>query len=344
MKSKKYLEFKETYLDKYNVFYNEQIMTQWNNEWNKRIKVIRDQLEIVIGNIVKLQKQVPIEIGCIQISLLLSSIRTGHPELMYEVYDGGRELGVLLYAQTFQTDWFIADWSETKQQIEDKIVELNWRSYLGEEAVEAMFYENINIILASLAYSFKYEFKDFMTYQKANQLVITDGFYLSFGEYRGWKKILYQYVDPKDILQQGLEKDFSYMRFSECHYRERRLAGFRLDNTRFEKCVFLKMTFHDVDFRDADFEECVFRECVFEKCLLNGTVFESCDMQRIGWNENQMKCGAIVDEKGEQDIYRPTFFVKCILHKHNFKKNIIAGCLKFACDEEEVIDTENEIL
>ena len=344
MKSKKYLEFREKHLEKYNAYYNEYLMAQWNSEWNERLRKMRNQLETVIANVVALQQQVPIEIGCIQISLLLSSIQTGHPELMYEVYDAGMEFGTLLYAQTFQTDWFIADWTETRKKIENEIKKLNWQSYLGKEEISAMFYENIDIILASLTYMLKYEFKDFMTYKKAEQLVTTDGFYLSMGEYRGWKRVLYQYVEPKDILQQGLDKEFSYMFFSECHYKEKRLAGFRLDNTRFEKCVFLKTIFHRIDFRDADFKECIFRECVFENCILNGTVFEECDMQRIEWNENQIKSGAIVDEEGNQDIYRPTLFVKCILHKHDFKKNIIAGCLKIACDEEGIVDIENEIL
>lgn len=344
MKSKKYIEFKEKYLEQCDAVYGEKLMAQWQEEWEKRIKLIKGQIEIVIANMVQIQQQAPIEIGCIQISLLLSSIEAGKPELMYEVYDAGMELGTLLYAQSFQTDWFIPDREEEKNQIRDRIKELNWQSYLGEEEIKALFFENINMILVSLSHALKYEFDDFMTYSGADKLKVVDGFYLSIGEYRGWRKILYCYVETKDILQQGLEKEFSYMRFKDCHYRDRRLAGFQLAHTKFEKCVFLKMTFHEVDFSDADFEECVFRECVFERCQLNGTVFEQCDMQRVEWKENQMKSGAVKHEEGGTDIYRPTCFVKCILHKHNFIKNVIAGCLTIACDEEEVINTENEIL
>lgn len=344
MKSKKYLEFREKYLDTYIVAYNEKLTLQWQEEWDKRIKLIQGQIEKVISNIVTIQQQIPVEIGCIQISLLLSSIESGHPELMYEVYDARMEFGTLLYAQTFQADWFLADWEEVKQQIKDKIVELKWQEYLGEEAVKAFFYENINIVLASVAFALKYEFKDFMKYKGAEQLEIIDGFYLSLGEYRGWKNILYRYVESKDILQQGLEKEFSYMKFLECHYREKRLASFKLAHATFEKCVFLNMTFHEVDFRDANFEDCVFRECVFEKCLLNGTEFKQCDMQRVDWIENQMRSGPVVDEDGGQDVFRPTVFDRCILHKHTFRKNVIEGSLRVSCDEEEVENIENEIL
>ncbi len=344
MKSKKYLEFREKYLDTYNTAYNEKLTSLWQEEWDKRIQLMKKQIEAVISNLVVIQQQIPVEIGCIHVSLLLSSIESGHPELMYEVYDEGMELGTILYAQTFQADWFLAEWEETKQQIQDKIKELNWQRYLGDEEVKALYYEDINMTLISLAHALKYEFTDFMTYQGAEQLKMAEGFYLSIGEYRGWRKILYRYVEMRDILQQGLEKEFAHMRFHECQYRDRRLASFNLANTRFEKCVFLKMTFHEVDFRDADFEDCVFRECIFERCLLNGTVFEKCDMQRIEWNENQMRSGVVTDEDGGQDVYRPTFFVKSILHKHNFYRNVIAGCLKLACDEDEVTEIENEIL
>ena len=344
MKSKRYLEFREKFLDTYIDAYNKKITLQWQEEWDERIKLIQRQIETVISNIIIIQQHTPVKIGCIQISLLLSSLESGHPELMYEVYDAGKEFGMLLYAQTFQTNWFLADWEETKHQIEDKIIELNWQAYLGEEEVKAFFYENINLVLAFTVFAIKYEFKDFMTYKGAEQLEITEGFYLSMGEYRGWKNILYCCVESKDILQQGIEKAFSYMRFSECHYKERRLAGLKLAHTEFRKCVFLKMTFYEVDLQDADFEECVFRECVFDKCLLNGTQFRNCDMQRIEWIENQMRSGPVMDKDGGQDVFRPTVYNKCLLHKHIFKKNVIAGSLRISCDEEEVANIENEIL
>lgn len=344
MKSKKYLEFREKYLDTYNTAYNEKLISQWQGEWDKKIQTIKKQIEIVISNLLVIQQQLPVKIGCMNISLLLSSIESGHPELIYEVYDEGMEIGNLLYAQIFQADWFLTVWEETKQQIQNKIKELNWDKYLGEEEVKALYYEDINMTVISLAHAIKYEFTDFMSYKGAEQLDVAEGFYLSIGEYRGWRKILYRYAKTVDILQQGLEKEFSYMRFYECQYCDRRLANFNLSNTRFEKCIFLKMTFHEVDFRDADFKECVFRECIFERCLLNGTVFEKCDMQRIEWKENQLRSGAVTDEEGGMDIYRPTFFVKSILYKHNFYRNIVAGCLKLACDENEVTEIENEIL
>ncbi len=344
MKTKKYIEFRDNYLDYYdNIFFKnvgEYIKTQ-----GEKIKsTLRKQLEQVVGNVSVLQEQIPIEAGCIQISLLISSIDSDIPELMYEVYDSDKEFGRIIYTQTFGWDWIKQYWDTEKRQLENKIKELKQQAYLGTAAIEALMYEKVDSIIQLMAFSLKYDFGDFGSFRCVDKLLMADKFYLSIGEYRGWQKKLYCHVPEQDIFKERLEKEFSYMRFDECAYKEKRFVGLKLDCTRFCDCVFVDSVFKKVDFRDAQFINCVFRNCVFEQCSLNGCVFEQCDMQRIEWNENQMKNGAIEEDNRIMDICRPTTFLECVMHKHTFKANIIRNYLKLSCDEADIVEVDNEIL
>lgn len=343
MKTEKYMEFKEKYLPEYDAVFFSKMQEILKLRGKELQQTMKEQIEQVISNMVAIQKQVPVEVGCIQISLLLSSIYTGKTELMYEVYDGSKELGKLLYAQAFQVDWLLPDWEDEKAQIQQKIKGLNLQHYLSEEAVNTLLFEKVDNMILLLVFALKYDYRDFMSYKKADELLVVDGFYLSIGEYRGFQKVLYQQVKEKDIFQERIETDFSFMKFNNCHYKEKRFVGHKLDNVNFENCVFLNTIFKEVDLQDAEFKNCVFRECVFEQCILNGCEFLGCDLQRIEWKANQLKSGLIMSEEKEPDICRPTAFVQCILHKHKFKENVMAGLVKFSCDEADIVEKENEI-
>lgn len=344
MKSKKYLTFKENYLPGYyQEFYKQtcEMLESKKKEWNE---LLRKQMERVLQNITVIQESVPVKIGCIQVSLLLSSVEKGEPELMYEVYDSGMEFGTLLLAQTEPVAWLFTYWAELKKQILNKIKELKWERYLREEAVKALMYEGVDGIILMLPYLFKYEYEEFPDFFLAKKIQKENLFYVSIGEYRGWKKVCYQYAEPKDIFQEFLEKDFSFMVFQEQRYLKKRFAGQKLGNVRFQDCIFLNTTFYDVNFMDAIFENCVFRECMFMKCILSGCEFRNCDIQRIEWTENKTESGLILEQDKVIDVCRPTGFYQCILHKHRWKETNKTECVLESCDIEDMWEDEDEIL
>lgn len=344
MKSKKYIEFKENYLPEYyQRFYEKtyEMIESQKQEWNRQLK---KQMERVLENIAVIQEKVSLEIGCIQVSLLLSSIEKGEPELMYEVYDSGMEFGTLLLAQTERIDWLFTYWQELKEQIVNKISELKWERYLREEAVKALMYEGIDGIILLFTYQFKYDYAEFPTFLLAEEIKKTNVFYVSVGEYRGWRKILYQYVEEKDIFQELWEKDFSFMKFHQLQYQKKRFAGQKLTSARFKECIFLNTTFNEVDLMDVVFENCVFRECVFTKCQLNGCEFRNCDMQRIKWKDNKIDKGLQLKQEKVLDVCRPTRFYHSILHKHTWKNTKRSECLLEECDIEDMWEEEHEIL
>lgn len=327
----------------YQEFYQKtcEMLESRKQEWNERLK---RQMERVLENIIAIQEKVPVEIGCIQVSLLLSSIDKGEPELMYEVYDSGMEFGTLLLAQTEPVDWLFTYWEELKEQIRTKIKELKWERYVREEAVKALMYEGVEGIILLLPYLFKYEYAQFSVFSLADKIQRTNLFYVSVGEYRGWKKICYQFVRAKDIFQELWDKDFSFMVFHQQRYQKKRFAGQLLTNAKFKHCIFLHTAFYDVDFMDALFENCVFRECTFTKCMLSGCEFRNCDMQRIEWTDNRTECGLLLEQGKVLDVCRPTGFYQCILHKHTWKKTNKSECLVQECDIEDMWEEDDEIL
>lgn len=340
MKSKKYLEFKEKYLEECIAACINEYDNQWRQQIEELKKEIRQQLKQVIANMIVIQEQVPVKVGCIQISLLASSLQKDCQEIMYEVYDDRMDFGKVLYAQTYQLEGLLPIWTEIKPQIEKKIAELNWQSYLGKAAVQALRFELIDTIIIALAYFLKYEFDDFMEGKNEKNLQKAKGFYLSAGEYRGWRKVLYQYTEVVDIFAQRHTKEFPFMRFLECHYVKKRFVSYKLPRTKFKNCVFKNTVFLETDLQDAEFEDCVFRECVFEKCLLNGCLFIGCDMQRIEWKENQMKKGLYINNGVIEDMFRESGFIESILYRNTFLENEMEDCIRISCDEKEIIEEE----
>lgn len=344
MKSKKYTEFKDKYLSTFDDMFLNQ-MGDILKKQNEIIKnTMKNQLEQLIHHVVLIQNEVPIKIGCIQISLLLSSLQTQNPELMYEVYDEGKEFGTLLYAQTFQCNWLLPHWQEEMQQLKSKIAELKWQSYLGEGAVHALMWEKIDAVIQVFAISLKYDFDNFRTFKEADRLLKSDEFYLSIGEYRGWQKIVYCDKQEKDIFQERINKNFSYMRFPQRIYKDKLFGAFQLKSTRFDDCVFVDTVFNKANLQDAEFHNCVFRNCRFEECILNGCIFENCDLQRLEWKENQLKKGPVCVDNRVVDVCRPTMFIRCIIHNNYFQKNVLFECLKIECDEKDNVEENNEVL
>lgn len=336
MKSKKYLEFREKYLQEcYRGFY-EAVCSMLEEQKEVRIADWNQQLQQVLDAAAAICSEIPVEMGCIQISLLISSIEKNEPEFMYEVYDGGMDCGTLLFAQTVHADWVFPFWEELRERIEHKIRELKWEQYLGAEAVHTLMYEGVNGLILILAFTFKYDYFKFLPQAMQNIPNKKNGFFVSFGEYRGWKKILYQYVEEKDIFGESWEKEFSFMRFTDLKYEDKRFSGQKLDSAVFTDCVFLHTTFSHVDFKDAAFENCVFRECTFTGCRLSGCEFRRCDMQRIEWNKNQVISG-MMNKPGElEDVCRKPGFYHTLMHKHTFTATDLAEFELSACDIEDV--------
>lgn len=338
MKSKKYLEFREKYLPECCRGFYEAVCGMLEEQKEARIAAQDQQLERVFYTVSAICREAPVEIGCIQMSLLLSSIEKGEPEFMYEVYDGGMDCGTLLFAQTGRADWVLPFWEALREQIQLKISELKWEGYLGAEAVNTLLYEGIDGLILTLAFTFKYDYFKFLPDALEGLENKKEGFYLSFGEYRGWKKILYRYVKEKDIFQEPWEKEFSFMRFTGRKYQEKRFSGQKLDSSVFADCVFLNTVFSDVDFKDAVFKNCVFRECTFTGCRLSGCEFQGCDMQRIAWDKNKFVSGVMKAQGKLEDVCRKPGFYHTLMHKHTFKAADLKECEFDACDTGDVME------
>lgn len=336
MKSKKYLEFKEKYLQECCLVFYEEVCSMLEEQKEVRIAAQNQQMKQVLDAADAICRGTPVEIGCIQMSLLLSSIEKNEPEFMYEVYDKDMDYGTLLFAQTARADWVLTYWKDLREWIEHKISELNWEQYLGAEAVHTLMYEGMEGLILILAFTFKYDYFQFLPQAMQNIANKKNGFFVSFGEYRGWKKILYQYVEEKDIFQESWEKEFSFMRFTDLKYEDKRFSGQKLDSAAFTDCVFLHTTFSDVDLKDAVFENCVFRECTFTGCRLSGCEFRRCDMQRIEWNKNLVRSGIMEKPEELEDVCRKTGFYQTLMHKHTFTATNLAECELSACDLEDV--------
>lgn len=336
MKSKKYTEFKTEYLPKIQTCYWEKTIPELVENYEKYSEILKGQMEHVLKNIMSIQEQAPVEVGCIQISVLISSISAGKPELMYEVYDLGMDFGKLLLAQTENASWLFQYWEEMKQNIEKQVIELNWQKYLGIEEQKALLYELAEGVMLTFTYIFKYFYERFPAFHNAMRILKSEDFYVSLGEYRGFKKLVYQEPVTVDIFQTFTRKDFSFMKFEDLKYEKKRFIGQKLQNARFHHCYFIHTDFRDVDFQDADFSECVFRECVFKNCILSGCKFTACDIQRVEWTDNDFTSGILMEGAMVKDFCREVVFKKSILHKNVFSGKVSKECMFMDCDTEEV--------
>lgn len=337
MKSEKYIEFEQTYLSEiYQRFYFDTI-DYMNNEYGKLAGILTKQMENVLYMIVDLQKTVPVQVGCIQGSYLLSSLRNGKPEMMYEVYGEGKEFGTLLMARTESGAWLLPYWENLHNEIREKIRELHWECFLGEEEVKTFVLEGMISIFMYLPYKFKYLFREFESWAKALEIQTEADFYVSLGEYRGWRKILYMKRTTKDVFLEIQEKQFQFMNFKDCIYEEKRFLNKNFTSASFTKCLFLSCTFKGVDFTDCNMWDCVFRNCVFDNCVISGCEFEDCDMQRVEWKNCDFTSGVIMSKKGLKNICRNAGFYASVLHKHIFEHSDLAECIIKSCDEEDIV-------
>lgn len=334
-------EFKEQYLPELQEQFHTKIQKNIEKNGEAILNRLYKELEGVIAFSVSFQKEIPIEIGEIQIALLQTSVVLGKPQIAFCVYNAGGILGEEIYNLKFDAQWMFEPWQEYYETLEKKVLELHAENYVRKAALQQMMLESMDFIIYCLYMIMKYQFIEFFRMKKYEEMILADNFRLSVGGYRDWSRTLYRRGPACDIFF-GSEKNFRYAIFNEAVYNHKKFENMDLSKTYFYDCEFVHSHFPGTVLKDAIFENCRFYHCVFEKTDLCGTTFRNVTMKKCTFTETMWNY--IPDMENIEDFYKNVDFRGCVLEYIGFNKCDLRGIRLIDCQwkEIDIVDCEKD--
>ena len=208
-------EFEETYLPVMEEEFKQDTMDSVMEHHDSICKQLWKEMETTAKFAVKFQQQIPIPIGEIQISLLLTSLYLGKPQIGIAAYDMRGIYGNELFQIKYDASWLFTQWDKYRNKILQKIEELHVENYIHAEAVRQMMHKSIPFLTQSMCVLAKYPLREFEKLEAADELLVTDGFRLTIGGYRDWSRVLYAKRPQLDVFFHDSSESLYYCRFQE---------------------------------------------------------------------------------------------------------------------------------
>lgn len=335
-------EFKEQYFPELQDQFHAKIQKSIEDNGEEIIARLRSELEGVVAFSISFQKEIPIEIGEIQISLLRTSIALNRPQIAFCVYNGDGLLGEEIFNVKFDGQWLLGPWQEYYKTLQNKVEELHAQNYIRKAAVEQMMQESIDFIIYCLYATTKYYFIEFFRMNRYDELILSDNFRLSVGGYRDWSRSLYRRTPQIDIFFGNDNKKFRYAIFKESVYNQKKFEKLDLEKTYFYDCEFVHSQFPETILRDAIFENCRFYHCEFSKTDFCGATFRNvtvkkCSIADSVWNY-------IPDLDNVKDLYKNVDLENCVLEYVDFIRSDLRGIQlkECQCKEINIVDCEKD--
>lgn len=335
-------EFKEQYLPMLQEQFHTKIQKNIESNGEVILKKLYKELEGVISFSVSFQKEIPIEIGEIQISLLQTSVVLGKPQIAFCVYNASGILGEEIYNLKFDAQWMFEPWQEYYDLLENKVLELHAENYIRKAALQQMMLESMDFIIYCLYAITKYHFIEFFRMNKYEELILADNFRLSVGGYRDWSRTLYRKCPPSDIFFGSEQKNFKYAIFNEAVYNQKKFENLELGKTYFYDCEFVHSYFSNTVLRDAIFENCRFYHCEFEKTDFCGATFRNVTMKKCTFTETIWNY--VPDMERLEDFYKNVDLKSCVLEYISFNQSDLRGIRINDCQwkEIEIVECEKD--
>lgn len=304
-------EFEETYLPVMEEEFKQDTMDSVMEHHDSICKQLWKEMETTAKFAVKFQQQIPIPIGEMQISLLVTSLYLDKPQIGIAAYDMRGIYGNELFQIKYDASWLFTQWDKYRNKILQKIEELHVENYIHAEAVRQMMHKSIPFLMQSMCVLAKYPLREFEKLEAADELLLTESFRLTIGGYRDWSRILYVRRPQLDIFFHDSSELLRYCKFNEAVYNHKEFNKLDLMYTKFVNCEFVHCDFKNVEFQDVVFEHCRIYHCTFENVNFSGGTFIDTTLKKnvfheITWNEEPKYMNEI------QDFYKGVEFIDCI--------------------------------
>ena len=163
-------EFEETYLPVMEEEFKQDTMDSVMEHHDSICKQLWKEMETTAKFAVKFQQQIPIPIGEIQISLLLTSLYLGKPQIGIAAYDMRGIYGNELFQIKYDASWLFTQWDKYRNKILQKIEELHVENYIHAEAVRQMMHKSIPFLMQSMCVLAKYPLREFEKLEAADDI------------------------------------------------------------------------------------------------------------------------------------------------------------------------------
>lgn len=280
-------------------------------------KKLNGQFDIFFQSLCILQERKEIgDIKTICISFPLSSLSTGDPYLLFQVYPYVPFLDNSLADMDFACEWLFQDWKQLTSDLMEAAGGLGLSSVIRPSYVKSRTWgaAQVGIRLISMAVKYHmYGMEEMKSYQRLKK---AEDFSVTFGEYMGWQRPIFALKEPVDIFQCEDNTDLRFRRFSRAWYENKNFDGLNLEDCIFKGCTFRSCHMGGTDVRDARFLGCTFESCTFEEAKIRGTRFDGCRLEEV------FLTGIAAGNSSHEDImYGEGEFIGCYIR--NMK---ITGC------------------
>jgi hypothetical protein len=281
-------------------------------------KSLRGQMDMFVNLVVRLQQELPVEIGMIQVALLNTSLYLGRPQIAYTAYNRDGYFGQELLTVKRDAGWLFEAWDDYKASIENKVAELHAENCIRSEAVRQLAWESFPFLQTCLYVTSKYIFRDIEQFPEFGNMILNPNFCMRIGAYMDWGKVVYVRRNEADIFFDVHKKDFSFYRFHKVVYSHKVFQYLDLSSTVFTECEFVYCKFENVILNDAWFRKCRIYYCTFENVKLLGLTLEQTTMKKTTFQNCTTSIdGTSLPPKDMDDIYRPIMTIDCTIDEES---------------------------
>lgn len=264
-------------------------------------------MEHIIAALIRLQQQIPVEIGWMQISLLASSVYLKTPTFRVEVFDENGLFGKVLYSYNLDASWLFGGWDAFQQSLEQGRMNQYIQQYIRDEQIRVLMFENMEYLTLMAAVYLKYVLSYFDRMKDFEKLLCAETFTVSVGQYHDWQKILYRQDKEIDIFFNPQKKTLVFQKYEEKVFRDKVFEDLDLCSVRFLRCKFVRCRFERAKLNDAVFEQCLLHDVVMNQVTMFGISFMGCRIENVDFSGAEFWCR----DPLSKEYYQQPEFIGC---------------------------------
>lgn len=277
-------------------------------------KEITVELDDFFKNIALVQKKQPIPIGQITISLIRVTAWEDKKRIRLDAYDDELLIGRNVAFQYMDGGWLFTAWDKYYEDLKNRAKASGKERYIKDAAIKQMMNKSLKELASILAYTLKYILDDADYLEHYNDLIKTEGFVISAGEYMDRQKILFAQLPEVDIFFNPDKKPLVFQKIEYKRYHDKEFTDFDLRNARFTHCDFIRCKFENVDLSDVRFVDCTFKTVEMKSGKLYGASFTDCIMENVNTEGMSMKWIPFENgESEETELYRDVQYRNCLI-------------------------------
>lgn len=335
-------EFEEKYLPGLRGDFVQKTQENISGHMPKIQEKLKKNMTALLEILCMVQKEVPVSVGEIQIALLHTSVAVGAPRLSYIVYGENGYLGKEIMNIQYDAAWLFECWEEYGNALGGKVKELNAHNYIRYEAVQQMRRQSMEFLIQTLYVVCKYLFIGMDNMERYEDVLFTEDFRLTVGEYMDWRKALFKKRPETDIFFNTDKTPLSYGRFRTAVYSHKTFENMDLTAAVFADCEFVHCSFKNVVLNDVRFEGCRMYYCEFDNIKCWGMTIERCVLKKLKFADASWNF--VPDINHLHDLYKPAEVYSCELEGITFHKSDIRGIVqdRNRISDVEIIECEGE--